>query len=204
MASRAGLWAAVGSGAFNTAMTVAARRTPGYVVRDQPISSLAAHGSPAAPVMISGFLGLAAGQLGLAAALRDSPVTPEPLPTMLMLTGLTTAAGGLARNSHPDCPTPGLDQGIPETTDYLHMAFSGATFALWMAAPFVAATRSPDAAFRRRSAVIGVTTVALFGVLGARARRPDQPGGGWAQRAFVASALSWQSAAAAADRRARA
>jgi hypothetical protein len=195
-----------GPTAFAAAALVGGRRTAGYIARDQPISSLAAHGSAAASTMVPGFLGLATGTVALAAALRGSPAAPGPVPAMLAVAGLSTAAAGLARCSDPSCPTRGLHNGVPKRSDDLHMAFSGVTFALWIATPLVATARATQAdhRYRRRSAALGATTAALFVGGGLLAQRPDHRWSGWAQRAMVATALAWQPLAvtAGADRRA--
>ena len=203
-ASRAAALSILGPAAFGTAALVGGRRVAGYVPRDQPISSLAAHGSDAAALMVPGFLGLAAGTVALAAALRGSPAAPRPVPAMLAVAGLATAGAGLARCSDPSCPTRGLDNGVPLPTDDAHAAFSGLTFLLWIATPAVAASRATDTSpgYRRASAALSATTAAVFIGGGLLARRPTPRWSGWAQRAMIAAALSWQPVAAAADRRA--
>jgi hypothetical protein len=87
-----------------------------------------------------------------------------------------------------------------ELTDDLHAAFSAATFALWIATPLVAACCARDASprFRRWSALLAVKTLVLLVGGGRLAQRPSSPWSGAAQRAMLASALSWYVVAAAA------
>jgi hypothetical protein len=187
------LAAVAGPAAFFLAAFVGGKQEPGYVARDEPISALAAHGTKSARVMVPGFLGLAGGTLALAAALRGSKAAPTPVPAMLALSGLTVAGAGLARTSDRSCPTRGLNNGDPQLTDDVHMVFSAATFALWIATPLVAAARARDAsaAYRVRSARNGLTTLGLLMGGGMLARRADTTWSGTAQRAMLGSAFSW-------------
>ena len=193
MRIRNALAAVAGPGAFALAAFVGAKQESGYVPRDEPISALAAHGTRSAKVMVPGFLGLAAGTLALAGALRGSKAAPKPVPAMLALSGFTVAGAGLARTSDRSCPTRGLNNGDPQLTDDVHAAFSAATFALWIATPLVAAVRARDAsaAYRLRSARAGLGTLGLLVGGGMLARRPDPTWSGTAQRAMLASAFSW-------------
>jgi hypothetical protein len=191
-------WSVLGPGAFGLAAAIAGRRVPGYSRRDEPISALAAHGSAVAPVMVPGFLGLAAGSVGLARALRGSPAAPAPVPVLLGLAGLTTAGAGLARCSCPTCPTRFLGDHDVELTDDLHAAFSMATFALWIALPLVAArtataAREPYRRWSRRLAALTAGSLVVGGLL---ARSPSERWSGTAQRVMLASALAWQPLAA--------
>src|SRR5256885_796427 len=95
--------------------------------------------------MVPGFLGLAAGTVGLARRLDGTIAAPAPVPALVALAGLTTAGAGLARCSDPSCPTRGLDNGTPTRSDDLHVLFSAATFALWISTPLVAARKAIDA-----------------------------------------------------------
>lgn len=176
---------------------------PGYRPVDEPISALAAQGSRAAGVMVSGFLALGASTVVLARELDGTPGAPPPVPALLALAGATTAAAGLARCSDRSCPTRGLDNGDPTPSDDLHAIFSAATFALWIAAPLVAARRAGEAGPRYRawSRGMGWSTFVLFVGGGLLARRSSKRGSGAAQRLFVASALSWFPVAAAEARR---
>jgi hypothetical protein len=87
-----------------------------------------------------------------------------------------------------------------ELTDDLHAAFSAATFTLWIAAPLVAAARARAASsrYRRWSGLLGATTLVLLIAGGRLAQRPSSPWSGAAQRAMLATALSWHVVAAAA------
>lgn len=187
------LMALAGPSAFALAAVVGSRLEPGYRSRDEPMSALAAHGTQSAPIMVSGFLGLALGSIGLARAVRGSEHAPAPVPTLLTLAGLATAGAGLARCSDRSCPTRMLGDDGVQPTDDLHAAFSAATFALWIATPLVAAARARDAStrYRRVSAALGVTTLVTLVAGGARARDPEATWGGVAQRVMVASALAW-------------
>jgi hypothetical protein len=187
-----------GPGAFALAAFVGGRREPGYRARDEPISSLAAKGSSAATVMVPGFLGLAAGTLGLARALKGSTAAPNPVAAMVALAGLTTAGAGLARCSDRSCPTRWLGDLDTTRSDDLHAIFSAATFALWIATPIIAAQRAKDAdeGYRTWSRRIGLSTLAVFLLGGMLARRPSQRWSGAAQRVMVAAALSWYPLAA--------
>jgi len=188
----------VGPGTFALAATAGRRLVPGYSRRDEPISALAACGSPAAGVMVPGFLGLAAGSVALARSLRGVETAPRPVPALLATAGLTVAGAGVARCSDRSCPTRMLGDTDVRPTDDLHAAFSAATFALWIIIPLVAARRADDAspAYRRASRVIGWSTLALLVGGGLLARRPSQRGSGTAQRLMLTSALAWYPLAA--------
>ncbi|MDQ1380547.1 MAG: hypothetical protein QOJ71_1266 [Actinomycetota bacterium] len=192
-------WALAGPGVFALAAVVGGRRVDDYRPIDEPISALAAYGSRAGLVMVAGFLGLGAGTVVLARELEGSPGAPRPVPALLTLAGVTTAAAGLARCSDRTCPTRGLGNGAVTRSDDLHALFSAATFALWIAAPLIAARRAVDAGprYRRCSRWIGRSTIVVFVLGGLLARRSGQRGSGAAQRLFVASALSWFPLAAA-------
>jgi hypothetical protein len=172
---------------------VGGRIEPGYVARDEPISALAAQGSRAARVMVPGFLGLAAGSIGLARELRGSKVAPNPVPALLALVGLTTAGAGLARCSDRSCPTRFLGDENVTRADDLHAWFGIATFTLWITIPLVAAARASDAApgYRRWSRRLGVAT--LVGLVGGGmlARRPDSRWSGTGQRVTLTTAFAW-------------
>ena len=78
-------------------------------------------------------------------------------------------------------------------SDDLHAAFSGATFALWIAIPLVAARRAEDAGPRYRAWCrrLGAATALGLVVGGMLARRPSEAWSGTAQRVMLASALGW-------------
>jgi hypothetical protein len=183
----------VGPAAFLVAEAIASRREPGYRRRDEPVSALAARGSASAPIMVPGFLGLAAGSIVLARFLRGSAVAPDPVPGMLTLAGLTVAGAGLARCSDRSCPTRFLgDEGVTRVDD-VHAAFSGATFALWITIPLVAAARAGGAGTGYRRACCALSAVTLAGLVGGGllARSPSQRWSGAAQRAMLTTALAW-------------
>src|SRR3954454_3116114 len=105
MAMAPRFWALLGPGAFGAAAVVGGRMEHGYGWRGEPISALAARDSAAARVMVPGFLGLAAGTLGLARSLRGSTAAPPPVAALLGLAAMTTAGAGLARCSDRSCPS---------------------------------------------------------------------------------------------------
>jgi hypothetical protein len=187
-----------GPAAFASASIVAGRRTPGYSARDEPISALAAQGTPAAPVMVGGFLGLAAGTAALAASLRGTRAAPKPIPTLLAATSVTAAAAGLARCSDRSCPTRFLGDDGATLIDEVHGAVSFITFLLWITMPFVASTHAQDASprYRRISRAIGVAAFGTFIGGGLLARRPDGHWSGVGQRVFLATVLAWYPLAA--------
>jgi hypothetical protein len=187
------LTALVGPGAFALAAAAGRRLVPGYSPRDEPISALAACGSPAARVMVPGFLGLAAGSVALARSVRGLSAAPPPVPALLATAGVTVAGAGLARCSNRSCPTRMLGDTDVMLTDDLHAAFSAATFALWVTIPLVAAARAHGAppAYRRASRVLGLSTLALLVGGGLLARRPSQRGSGTGQRLMLTAALAW-------------
>jgi hypothetical protein len=167
---------------------------PGYARRDEPISALAAQGSPAAGVMVPGFLALAIGTVALADELRGSPAAPAPVPAMLAIAGVTTAAAGLARCSDPSCPTRGLPNAeAVQPVDDVHVAVSAVTFGLWIAIPLVAAARARKASrgYRAWSGALGLKTLAGLVGGGMLARRPDSLGSGVAQRVTLTTAFAW-------------
>lgn len=196
-------WAAAGPIAFAAAAIVGGRREPGYRGVDEAISALAAKGSPAASVMVPGFLCLGASSIGLGRNLAGSPAAPRPVPALLCMAGLTTAGAGLFRCSDRSCPTRWLGDLHATRSDEVHGLFSVATFALWIATPLVAAARADTAEprYRRRSARLASATLAAFLAGGMLTRRPAKRWSGAAQRAMVASALSWYPLVAIADAR---
>lgn len=198
MSARRVAWSLAGPGAFSLAAIVGGRTEPNYRGLDEPISALAAKGSRAARFMVPGFLGLAAGTVRLARELRGSPATPDPVPALVALAGLTTAGAGLARCSDRSCPTRWLGDLDYTRSDDLHAAFSAATFALWIATPLVAArqARNADNRYRRWSRRLGMSTLVALLLGGILARRPSQRWSGAAQRIMLASAFSWYPLAA--------
>jgi hypothetical protein len=197
---RALLPALAGPAAFFGAAFKGAQQEPGYSHRDEPMSALAAHGTASGPVMVSGFLGLAASTFLLGRALRGSRM-PGAVAGMMQLAGVTLAGAGLARCSDRSCPTRGLNNGEPKVTDDLHIAFSAPTFALWTAMPLVAGIAGTRLApvDRKRALVFGAAALTTMLVNSAMLRGgAPVRGGGWSQRAFVASALAWYPFAAAA------
>jgi hypothetical protein len=192
MRARPVVWSVLGPGAFALAAAIGGRLEPDYRARDEPISALAAKGTRSAKVMVPGFLGLAAGSVGLARSLRGSAVAPRPAPAMLTVVGLATAGAGLARCSDRSCPTRMLgDTGVTGSDD-LHVAFSVVVFGLWVATPLVAARRAVAAEPRYRRASRGLGLATLAGLVGGGmlARRSDAWSGA-IQRATVTSALAW-------------
>jgi Protein of unknown function (DUF998) len=192
--------ALAGPAAFFGASIAGARRESGYSHRDEPMSALAAHGTRSGPVMVGGFLALAACTLALGRAVRGSRL-PAVIAPMMTLTGLTIAGAGLARCSDRTCPTRGLDNGDPKLTDDLHMAFSAPTFVLWTAMPLVAGVFGTRLAAvdRKRALMFGAASVATVVANSALlSRGVDKRGGGWSQRAFVGTALAWYPFAAVA------
>jgi hypothetical protein len=188
------LWSVAGPAAFGSAAAAGSRMFPGYSRRDEPISALAAQGSPAAGVMVPGFLALAIASVALADELRGSPAAPAPVPAMLAIAGLTTAGAGLARCSDPSCPTRGLpNEADVQPVDDAHLVTSAITFGLWIAIPLVAAARArgAGAGYRSWSRRLGLATLAGLVGGGMLARRPDSFGSGVAQRATLTAAFSW-------------
>jgi hypothetical protein len=184
--------ATLGPAAFGAAAIAGARRLPGYRHRDEPISAIAAKNSAASPVMVAGFLGLGLGTFLLGNQLRGTRL-PKSLPTAMRIAGVTTALAGIARNSDRSCPIRSLGDENATISDDLHGVFSAVTFALWISMPLAVAIRgkrlrSED---RRRSALLGATTLGAFVGTGVLASRRAENWGGAAQRATVASALAW-------------
>ena len=190
---RSAAWSVVGPASFAAAAVLGSRRVPGYSHQDEPISALASTGSPAARVMVPGFLGMAGGTLGLARALRGSAVAPPPVPALLALAGLTTAGAGLARNSTRACPSRFLGDDDATVADDLHGVFSMATFGLWISVPLVAARKATGASegYRRWSRRLGTFTLASLLVGGSLARSPSKRWSGVGQRVMLASAFAW-------------
>ena len=197
------LLSVAGPGAFATAAAIGARREPGYLPRDRPISALAAHGSQAASIMVPGFVTLGGATMALGGALRGSPAAPDPVPAMVTIAGLATIGAGLARCSDPSCPTRGLHNGEPQPTDDAHAAVSGVVFGLWIAAPLVAArrARTTSTGYRRASTALGLAGLALLIGGGPLARSESKRWSGWAQRAMLVCLLGWQPLVARAARR---
>jgi hypothetical protein len=188
--------------AFAAAARHGACMEPGYSGRDEPISALAAHGSRGARVMVLGFLSLAAGSVALAKELRGTAVAPNPVPALLALAGLTSGGAGLARCSDRSCPTRFLGDHNVTRSDDLHAAFSGATFALWIAIPLIAARRAASAPprYRRWCRRLGAATLLALVGSGVLARTTSQRRSGTAQRVMVALALAWYPLAALTER----
>jgi hypothetical protein len=152
--------------------------------------------------MVPGFLGLAAGSLGLARALAGSSTAPAPVPALVALAGLTTAGAGLARCSDRSCPTRWLGDENVTRSDDLHAQFSVATFALWIVIPLVASARATHASpwYRRACRRLALSTLLALVGAGMLARTPSGTGSGTGQRVMLVSALSWYPLAAIAAR----
>jgi len=187
------VWSVVGPASFALAAARGSRLVPGYSRRDEPISALAAKGSPAARVMVPGFLALSLGTLGLARDVRGSAAAPPPVPAMLGAASLAIAGAGLARCSDRTCPTRLLGDSDVTLSDDLHAAFSAATFGLWIAIPLVAAKKAEAAGdrYRRWSRRLGGFTATTLVISGLLARTSSERWSGWAQRVMLASALAW-------------
>ena len=196
--SRRLLTSLAGPVAFGAASVVAGRRTPGYSARDEPISALAAQRSATGPLMVSGFLALAAGQAALARSLRGSDAAPAPIPTLVAAAGATTAAAGLARVSARHCPSRFFGDDDATWVDEAHSVVSLVTFLLWMTTPFVASTHAQQASrrYRQVSRAIGVAAFAAFIGGGLLARRPEGRWSGVGQRAFLLTVFAWHPLAA--------
>lgn len=186
---------------FGAMSVVVGRRTPGYRPRDEPISALAAKDVAAAPLMVCGFLALAAGQAALARHLRGSPAAPAPIPTLVRAAAATTAVAGLARHSAQRCPSRTFGDKDSTWSDELHVASSFVTFLLWLTTPFVASTHAgaASAGYRRASRTIGVVAAIVLVAGGALARR-RAPWAGVGQRVVLALFFSWYPLAAAQPR----
>ena len=161
---RALVAAVVGPTSFSLAATLSSRLVEGYRHRDEPISALAATGTPSGPIMVVGFVGLGAGTFVLGRQLRGSRL-PSSIPTALTVAGLTTTVAGLARCSDRSCPVRLLGDTDATRSDDLHSAASLATFILWAAMPLIAAAsgRGLSRTLRWVSALLGVTTAASWG-----------------------------------------
>jgi hypothetical protein len=142
--------------------------------------------------MVTGFLGLGLGTFVLGDQLRGTRV-PKSLPTAMRIAGVTTALAGIARNSDRSCPIRSRGDENATISDDLHGVFSAMTFALWISMPLSVAVRGRRLrpADRRRSALLGATTLGAFVGTGVLAGRRAETWGGAAQRAMVASALAW-------------
>lgn len=103
----AGIW---GPTTFMGASVIAARRQPGYTHRAQPISGLAALGTPSAVVMVPGFLALA-----LAGLLFE--VEDRVARVFVRATGAGLLVSTIARCSTPECPSPFIDSEHARPTD---------------------------------------------------------------------------------------
>jgi hypothetical protein len=196
--------AIVGPAAFTTAAVFSGRRVSGYSHRDEPVSALAAKKSDAAPVMVMGFLGLAAGSFALGRRLRGTRL-PNGISKMLRFSAVTTALAGLAQCSDRSCPSRFLGDTSATHSDELHGIFSMATFVSWIAMPLLAATRGTNLQRKDRVGSLAVGLTAFAGWLGTgllvRRRAPTWTGA--AQRVMVASALVWYPLAAVAAFRER-
>src|SRR5690242_4375750 len=177
--------ALAGPAAFFGAAIKGGRQESGYSHRDEPMSALAAYGTASGPVMVAGFLGLAASTFLLGRAMRGSRM-PGAVAGMMQLAGVTIAGAGLARCSDRTCPTRGLDNGDPKLTDDLHVAFSAPTFMLWTAMPLVAGVVGTRLAplDRKRALLFGSLSMTTM-LVNAAMLRGGAPvrGGGWSQRA---------------------
>jgi hypothetical protein len=187
--------------AFGAASVVVGRRTPGYRPRDEPISALAAKDVAAAPLMVGGFLALAAGQAMFARDMRGSRAVPAPIPTMITAAAATTAVAGLARHSEQRCPSRTFGDKESTWSDELHVASSFVTFLLWLTTPYVASTHAERAStrYRRASLAIGVTSTIVMVGGGALARK-RAPWAGVGQRVLLALFWTWYPLAAAQPR----
>jgi hypothetical protein len=188
------LRALAGPAIFFGAAIAGARRVPDYSHRDEPISALAAHGMASAPVMVPGFLGLAAGTIALGRSLRGSRL-PAVVPPMVQLIGVGVAGAGLARCSDRSCPTRGMNASPDEVTrsDDLHAYFSALAFPLWIATPIVAGVAGTRlrAADRRNLVALGLATMAGAAWNFSLFKRNSPTLGGLSQRVTIVSAFAW-------------
>lgn len=187
-------WRALaGPALFGAGAAIGARSVPGYRQRDEPISALAAAGSPAAKFMVPAFVALGVGTLGLGREIRLTRALPSHVHVMLSVAGATTAGAGLARCSSRDCPSRFLGDANATVADELHGVFSMATFLLWIALPAASAhaTRHSAPAFARRSGILAGATLVAWLTTGLLVSRRSPRWVGAAQRLMVLAALSW-------------
>lgn len=198
--SRPAGWLAVaGVGAFFAASVVSGALTPGYSVRREAVSALAARDAPAAPIMIAGFLLLAVGLVAAGVSLwRTLPLRAGRAGALLVVvTGALMAVAGLARQDCSDQLTTCVDHGdaVGASTGYwVHQYASLLGFLLLVVAGFLLAR-----ALRRGGASRGLVRVAravawvslLVTVALVVQPPPLQEVYGLAQRLFLLVVLGW-------------
>ena len=188
-----------GPASFAAAAVVGGMIEDNYRHRDEPVSALAARGSPAAVVMVPGFLTLAAGSLMVAARLRRTRL-PAVIAPMMTLAGVATAGAGMARCSDRSCPARYLGDTAATRSDDLHGACSLLLFGLWIAMPLTAALggRRMRPVDRQRSMAAGLLALGCWMMTRMLHRRHAHRWLGASQRAMLASALGWYPIAAVA------
>jgi len=186
-----GRLAVVGGATFALATVVAGLLYPGYDPTREGISALASTPSPSAPVMIGGFLALAAGTISAGVALwsRLHRGTAGRIgATLVLLAGAGMVVAALARQ---DCSELIGACAAAERSDTLsdhhvvHQLVSLAVFAALVVALFVLPRDPRWAVSTRLAGVVAVVLLAalLGGVVG--------DVGGLVQRAFIALVFGW-------------
>ena len=201
---------AVGIAAFYLASLAAGAVKPGYSHLREAVSALAATDSPAAAVMIAGFLvsavGMLATGLGIRRRLRAGVAGPVAA-WLVLLSGVLMAVAGLARQDCSERLPSCLDHGeapLASTHFWVHQYVSLALFLVLTVSLFVLARglrRSGGWAYLARwSKVAG-----LVGVLGIAELIVDPPAldpyVGLLQRLFVLVLFGWPLVVAAAPAR---
>lgn len=180
----AGLW---GPAAFTAAAVVAARVQPGYSHRSLHISGLAALGQRSALVMLPGFMALGGSTLVM-------PVPDSTTAKLAKVAGAGVITAGLIPASQPRCPQPMADPDA-QAIDVGHGIAAAVGFVAWTALPFVAASRSGPAWYRKLNRTLRYTTTA--GCVGAAVTtRLDSSIKGVVQRLFLGSVFTWYVATA--------
>jgi hypothetical membrane protein len=162
--------AAAGLGVFAAAVAVSGALQPGYSHLREGISALAATGSAPAPIMIGGFLALAAGTTVAGTTLWErlsAGVAGRVGAVLVMLSGLAMVVVGLNRQDCSDLAgacAAAEEAGTLSGQHMVHQLVSLAVFLLLSIAPFVLARGLRRNGAPRRVAVLA-RLAGTFGLL---------------------------------------
>jgi hypothetical membrane protein len=201
---------AAGLGAFFLTSVVAGAADPGYSHVREAISALAATDSPGAPVMIAGFMAMAAGTIAVGAGIwrrLHAGVAGRIAAALVTVSGLMMVVAGLARQDCSERLPSCVDHGeapLASTHFWVHQFVSLGLFLLLTVSMFVMARglrRSDGWSYLARWSKLA----GLFCVLSIAELLADPPAldpyAGLYQRIFVLVLFGWPLLVAAAPAR---
>lgn len=187
-AIRVATWAGVaGPIVFTIAWLVTGARTPGYSHVRQPISQLAALGSPYPAIQQAGFFALTAAVVGLAWGLPRVTGRSRILTSLLAAAAVAVALTSVFRDD-----LTGTE--VQSNSGAVHRATGGLFFMLMIVVAFVVASRVGSGLSRRGVArfswASGTLSLVLFVVYGV-AISSRHPLAGLSQRLLAFSLMTW-------------